>query len=104
MKEDLHLYGNQLNYFTTYFKYLPYSQTTTRPLTNSIHSIGYIVMLYISCFIISHIDPSIWLPSCELLWGITTCILSTVTKDTQVYGLRFLVGFFEGCTWPVTSL
>ncbi len=21
MKEDLHLYGNELNYFTTYFKY-----------------------------------------------------------------------------------
>ncbi|KAE9984846.1 hypothetical protein EG328_008248 [Venturia inaequalis] len=82
MKEDLNLYGNQLNYFTTYF------------------NIGYIVMLYISCFTISHIGPSVWLPSCELAWGIITCCLSTVTKDTQVFGLRFLVGFFEGCAWP----
>lgn len=63
-------------------------------------SIGYIVMLYISCFVVSHIGPGIWLPACELLWGVVTCFLSTVRKDTQVYGLRFLVGFFEGCAWP----
>lgn len=24
MKEDLHLYGNELNYFTTFFKYVIY--------------------------------------------------------------------------------
>ncbi|KUJ15938.1 MFS general substrate transporter [Mollisia scopiformis] len=62
MKEDLSLYGNQLNYFTTYF------------------NIGYMVM-----------------------WGILTCCLSTVDNYEQgrnVYGLRFLIGFFESCTWP----
>lgn len=41
MKEDLKLYGNELNYFTTYF------------------SIGYMVMLYISCITISYIGPSV---------------------------------------------
>ncbi|CZR58777.1 uncharacterized protein PAC_08669 [Phialocephala subalpina] len=82
MKEDLKLYGNELNYFTTYF------------------NIGYMVMLYISCITISYIGPSVWLPACEVMWGILTCCLSTVTKSEQVYGLRFLIGFFEGCTWP----
>lgn len=82
MKEDLHLYGNQLNYFTTYF------------------NIGYIVMLYPSCIIISHIGPEKWLPVCEVLWGVFTCCLSTATSARQVYGFRFLVGFFEGVSWP----
>ncbi|KAF3008528.1 hypothetical protein E8E13_006219 [Curvularia kusanoi] len=82
MKEDLGLYGNELNYFTTYF------------------NIGYMVMLYPSCIIVSHIGPSKWLPTCELIWGVLTCCLSTVTSHKQVYGLRFLIGFFEGTAWP----
>ncbi|KAI2818262.1 hypothetical protein CBS115989_5376 [Aspergillus niger] len=82
METDLELYGNEYNYFTTFF------------------NIGYMIMLYPSCIIISHIGPSIWLPACEVLWGILTCCLSTVTSAKQVYGLRFLIGFFEGATWP----
>ncbi|KAJ5733589.1 Major facilitator superfamily domain general substrate transporter [Penicillium malachiteum] len=64
MKTDLHIVGNEYNYFTTFF------------------NIGYMVMLYPSCIIISHIGPSVWLPACE------------------VYGLRFLIGLCEGATWP----
>lgn len=30
------------------------------------NSIGYMIMLYPSCIIISHIGPSIWLPTCEV--------------------------------------
>src|SRR3954447_8943177 len=30
------------------------------------NSIGYMIMLYPSCIIISHIGPSIWLPACEV--------------------------------------
>ncbi|OLN97993.1 Pantothenate transporter FEN2 [Colletotrichum chlorophyti] len=82
MKEDLHLYGDELNYFTTFF------------------NIGYMIMLYPSCIVISHFGPSKWLPACELIWGILTCCLSTVTSAKQVYGLRFLIGFFEGTAWP----
>ncbi|KAM6511522.1 hypothetical protein FALCPG4_016526 [Fusarium falciforme] len=82
MKEDLSLYGNELNFFTTYF------------------NIGYIIMLWPSCIIISHIGPSKWLPACEVIWGMLTCCLSVVTNHNQVYGLRFLIGFFEGTTWP----
>ncbi|KAF4959213.1 hypothetical protein FSARC_10804 [Fusarium sarcochroum] len=82
MKEDLNLFGNELNYFTTYF------------------NIGYIIMLWPSCIIISHIGPSKWLPACEVIWGMLTCCLSVVTSSNQIYGLRFLIGFFEGTTWP----
>ncbi|KAL3436391.1 major facilitator superfamily domain-containing protein [Aspergillus tetrazonus] len=82
MQDDLKLYGNELNYFTTYF------------------NIGYVVMLFPSCILVSYIGPSIWLPACEVLWGVFTCCLSTVTNEKQVYGLRFLIGFFEDVTWP----
>ncbi|PWY92329.1 MFS general substrate transporter [Aspergillus heteromorphus CBS 117.55] len=82
METDLDLRGNEYNYFTTFF------------------NIGYMVMLYPSCVIISHVGPSVWLPTCEILWGILTCCLSTVSSAKQVYGLRFLIGFFEGATWP----
>ncbi|KAL2823548.1 major facilitator superfamily domain-containing protein [Aspergillus cavernicola] len=82
MQDDLKLYGDELNYFTTYF------------------NIGYMVMLFPSCILVSYIGPSIWLPACEVLWGVFTCCLSTVTSAEQVYGLRFLIGFFEGVTWP----
>ncbi|KAL3488340.1 major facilitator superfamily domain-containing protein [Aspergillus germanicus] len=82
MQEDLKLYGNELNYFTTYF------------------NIGYMVMLFPSCILVSYIGPSIWLPACEVLWGVFTCCLSTVTSPHQVYGLRFLIGLFEGVCWP----
>ncbi|EXJ81390.1 hypothetical protein A1O3_07681 [Capronia epimyces CBS 606.96] len=82
MKEDLRLNGNELNYFTTYF------------------NIGYMVMLYPSCITVSYFGPSVWLPSCEVIWGVLTCCLSTVTHARQVYGLRFLIGFFEASAWP----
>ncbi|KAM5360956.1 hypothetical protein ACJZ2D_013410 [Fusarium nematophilum] len=121
MKEDLSLYSNELNYFTTYF------------------NIGYMVMLYPSRIIISHIGPSVWLPMCEVSYalpgkrpGLTKspgqlgrvdlllgCSYApesskipfasslpstkepTLIATHQVYGLRFLIGFFEGTAWPV---
>ncbi|KAK7746405.1 hypothetical protein SLS53_002364 [Cytospora paraplurivora] len=82
MQEDLHLYGNELNYFTTFF------------------NIGYMVMLWPSCIIISHIGPEKWLPTAEILWGVFTCCLSTAKSARTVYGLRFLIGFCEATTWP----
>ena len=57
-------------------------------------------MLYPSCIIVSHFGPHRWLPTCEVIWGVLTCCLSLVTSHQQVYGLRFLIGFFEGTAWP----
>ncbi|KAH8878969.1 major facilitator superfamily transporter [Thozetella sp. PMI_491] len=82
MQEDLNLTGNELNYFTTFF------------------NIGYMVMLYPSVIIISHLGPARWLPACEIVWGVLTCCLSVVSSSDQVYGIRFLIGLFEGSAWP----
>ncbi|KAL1408544.1 hypothetical protein Q8F55_005356 [Vanrija albida] len=82
MKEEINIVGNQYNYFTTLF------------------NAGYIVMLYPSCVLISHVGPSIWLPGCELVWGVLTCTLSLANTYRTVYGLRFLIGLAEGSAWP----
>lgn len=57
-------------------------------------------MLFPSCIIVSHIGPGRWLPTCEVIWGILTCCLSLAKNAKTVYGLRFLIGFFEGSAWP----
>ncbi|KAI5481261.1 MFS general substrate transporter [Pseudohyphozyma bogoriensis] len=82
MQTDLALYGNQLNYFTTYF------------------NIGYILILYPSIIIISRIGPHWWLPSLELIWGILTACLSLVKDYKQVYVIRAFMGLAEGSAWP----
>lgn len=35
-------------------------------VSDVLDSIGYMIMLYPSCIIISHVGPSIWLPACEV--------------------------------------
>ncbi|WWC69766.1 uncharacterized protein I206_103709 [Kwoniella pini CBS 10737] len=82
MKEDLNIVGNQYNYFTVLF------------------NAGYIIMLWPSCILVSRIGPSKWLPFCEVMWGIFTCCLALSKNYRTIYGLRFLVGFFEGSAWP----
>ncbi|WVQ94360.1 hypothetical protein IAU59_001439 [Kwoniella sp. CBS 9459] len=87
MQEDLSLYGNELNYFTTYF------------------NIGYMIMIPFSVYFMNDwIRPSIWLATAELLWGIATAGLAAVKTAQQIYGIRFLVGFFEGTAWPGTMV
>ncbi|KAG7109192.1 MFS transporter PfmaC like protein [Verticillium longisporum] len=82
MKEDLHLMGNELNLFTTFF------------------NIGYCVMLIPSLIIMTHVRPSIWLPSLEIAWGVITGLLAITKNARQVYALRFALGFLESSAWP----
>ncbi|RSH95487.1 hypothetical protein EHS25_000579 [Saitozyma podzolica] len=87
MQEELTLTGNQYNFFTTYF------------------NIGYIICIPISSFLMnSIIRPSIWLPTLELFWGITTGCLAAAKNYQAVYGLRFVIGFCEGTAWPGTMI
>ncbi|WWD06208.1 hypothetical protein V865_004294 [Kwoniella europaea PYCC6329] len=87
MKEDLSLFGNELNFFTTYF------------------NIGYLIVIPISSYVInSVIRPSIWLPTLELIWGVLTGVLAAAKNAKTVYGVRFLIGFCEGTAWPGTMI
>ncbi|KAJ4394472.1 hypothetical protein N0V93_003690 [Gnomoniopsis smithogilvyi] len=82
MKEDLGLYGNELNYFTTWF------------------SVSYCIMLIPSQVIMTYVRPSWWLPGLEIGWGILTGLIALCKNAQQVYVLRVFLGLFESSAWP----
>lgn len=82
MKEDLGLYGNELNYFTTWF------------------SVSYCIMLIPSQVIMTWVRPSWWLPGLEIAWGIVTGLIALCHNAKQVYVLRVFLGLFESSAWP----
>ncbi|KAI3392023.1 hypothetical protein diail_6350 [Diaporthe ilicicola] len=82
MKEDLNLYGNELNYFTTWF------------------SVSYCIMLIPSQVIMTWVRPSWWLPGLEIGWGVMTGLIALCQNAKQVYVLRVFLGLFESSAWP----
>ncbi|KAI8664409.1 MFS domain-containing protein [Fusarium keratoplasticum] len=82
MKEDLELFGNELNFFTTYF------------------NIGYCIMLIPSQIILTYVRPSIWLSTLEIAWGVITGLIAIVHNEKQIYALRFVLGLLESSAWP----
>ncbi|KAH8894640.1 retrograde regulation protein 2 [Thozetella sp. PMI_491] len=82
MKQDLELYGNELNYFTTYF------------------NIAFCIMLIPSQIILTHVRPSLWLSGLEIGWGVITGLMAMTTRTYQVYILRVFLGLFESSAWP----
>ncbi|KAF6840162.1 pantothenate transporter [Colletotrichum musicola] len=82
MKEDLNLYGNEYNYFTTYF------------------NIAYCIMLIPSQVILTYVRPSYWLSGLEVCWGVITGMFALVKTAQHVYVLRVLLGLCESSAWP----
>lgn len=82
MKEDLHLYGDELNYFTTYF------------------NVAYCIMLIPSQIIMTYVRPSFWLAGLELVWGVITGLMAMTHNAKQVYILRVFLGLCESSAWP----
>ncbi|KAJ5194657.1 uncharacterized protein N7498_008095 [Penicillium cinerascens] len=82
MQEDLHLYGDELNLFTTYF------------------NVAYCIMLIPSQIIMTYVRPSYWLPGLELIWGLMTGLMAMTTSAKQVYVLRVFLGLCESSAWP----
>ncbi|WVF65973.1 hypothetical protein IAT40_000711 [Kwoniella sp. CBS 6097] len=82
MKEDLNLYGNEYNYFTTYF------------------NVGYAIFLIPSQIIITRVRPSYWLPALEFCWGLMTIGMYKVHNAKQVYVIRAFTGAMEATAYP----
>ncbi|RKK97233.1 hypothetical protein BFJ71_g7445 [Fusarium oxysporum] len=82
MKEDLKLYGNELVEFTTYF------------------SIGYALFIVPSQLIQTRVRPSLFLPLCEIIWGLFTLFTYRAPNAKTVFALRFFLGVFESTSWP----
>ncbi|KAI4863656.1 MFS general substrate transporter [Hypoxylon rubiginosum] len=82
MKEDLGLYGNQLNYMITCW------------------TVGYVVGEIPSNILLTKVRPSIWIPACEVVWSVLTILLSKCQTAEQIYVLRFFIGLAESTFYP----
>lgn len=74
--------GNQYNYATTLW------------------TVGYILGEIPSNILLTKIRPSIWIPSCQIVWTVLTMCSARVTTVEQLYGLRFLIGLAEAGFFP----
>ncbi|KAF3768666.1 hypothetical protein M406DRAFT_62752 [Cryphonectria parasitica EP155] len=82
MKEDLAMNANQLN------------------LIDVAWTSGYVVGQLPSQFILTKVRPSVWIPSCELIWTILTFTLAAATTSNHVIAIRFFVGLVESIFYP----
>ncbi|KAH7629206.1 major facilitator superfamily domain-containing protein [Sordaria sp. MPI-SDFR-AT-0083] len=82
MKEDLKLFGSELNYMQTCW------------------TVGYVIGEIPSNLLLTRIRPSIWIPACEVVWAILTILLAKCKTTTQIYVLRFFIGLTESVFYP----
>ncbi|KAH8689175.1 putative allantoate permease [Talaromyces proteolyticus] len=82
MKEDLHLNGNQYNYFSTFY------------------NIGIICGAVPVMCLATYIRPSLVMPTCELFWSAFVMGIAGAKDYQTVYALRFFVGLFGGIAFP----
>ena len=82
MKEELSLYGNELNYMT------------------SAWTVGYVIGEIPSNIILTRVRPSIWIPVLEVTWSVLTMLISKCETSTQIYILRFFIGLAESGFYP----
>lgn len=82
MKEDLELYGNQLNLFSTFY------------------SCGVIAGCVPLIFLTTYIRPSLILPTCEATWTVFVMACAGAKSYKTIYGLRFLIGVAESIAFP----
>ena len=84
MKEDMSLYGNEINYLVTCWV------------------VGYVIGQIPSNLILTRVRPSIWIPTCEVIWSVLTILMIKCTNVKGMYALRFFVGLSEAAFNPGT--
>lgn len=82
MKEDLNLYGDELN------------------IMQSCWTVGYVIGQLPSNIILTKFRPSRWIPLMETIWTIMTFCLSRCSTAKQIYVLRFFIGLAESTFYP----
>ena len=83
MKEDLGLYGNQLNYATFLFW------------------ASYCVFMIPTCYYLTRVPINIVLPLMEAAWGLFTFGCAWAQNVETLYAMRFFVGIFECASFTV---
>ncbi|KAB5577961.1 pantothenate transporter [Coniochaeta sp. 2T2.1] len=82
MKEDLRMFGNELNYL------------------NTVYLCGFITLQIPMTMLMTRFSVNYFLPAADLLWGIFTLVQYTSTSVKQLYAFRFLVGMLGGFFFP----
>ncbi|KAH8588374.1 major facilitator superfamily transporter [Bisporella sp. PMI_857] len=82
MKEDLRMNKNEIN------------------MIDVAWTSGYVIGQLPSQLILTKIRPSIWIPSCEIVWTVLTFCLAAATTSNQVIAIRFFVGLVESIFYP----
>lgn len=82
MKEDLAMNGNEIN------------------LVDVAWTVGYVVGQIPSQIILTKVRPSVWVPTCELVWTILTFCLAAAKTSNHVIAIRFFVGLAESSFYP----
>jgi MFS family permease len=86
MKEDLQMNKNELN------------------MIDVAWTCGYVIGQVPSQIILTKVRPSIWIPSCELVWTMLTFCLAAVTTSNHVIAIRFFVGLLESIFYPAAHM
>jgi ACS family pantothenate transporter-like MFS transporter len=86
MKEDLQMNSNELN------------------MIDVAWTCGYVIGQVPSQIILTKVRPSIWIPSCELVWTMLTFCLAAVTTSNHVIAIRFFVGLLESIFYPAAHM
>ncbi|OLN97459.1 Pantothenate transporter liz1-like protein 2 [Colletotrichum chlorophyti] len=82
MKEDMQLFGNELNYMQVCW------------------TVGYVIGEIPSNLLLTRVRPSIWIPACEVTWATLTILMIKCTNVSQLYVLRFFIGLAESTFYP----
>ncbi|ATY59873.1 Major facilitator superfamily general substrate transporter [Cordyceps militaris] len=86
MREDLHLFGNELNYL------------------NTAYMVGYITLQVPLTLLMTRLSASWCIPAADVLWGVLTLAQYRVSSVGPLYAVRFLIGaagslFFPAVQW-----
>ncbi|GKZ31067.1 hypothetical protein AbraIFM66950_011126 [Aspergillus brasiliensis] len=66
----------------------------------SIFSVGYILMQVPSTMLMTKLRPSIYLPTCMIVWAIFSGCTAATNNVGSIMAVRFLLGFFEAPFFP----
>ncbi|KAK8105245.1 major facilitator superfamily transporter [Apiospora kogelbergensis] len=82
MKEELAMNGNEIN------------------LIDTAWTVGYVIGQIPSQIVLTKVRPSVWVPTCELVWTVLTFCLAAATTSNHVIAIRFFVGLAESAFYP----
>ncbi|WOO82739.1 Pantothenate transporter FEN2 [Vanrija pseudolonga] len=82
MKEDIHLFGNELI------------------TSNTMYTVGYVIGQVPSNLLLTRVSPRWVIPTLELGWGIATLASYRINDYRGLYAVRFFVGLFESGFYP----